>query len=82
MTRGERIGAARKRVEISRSELGQRCGAAERNVYRWEIENIEPRAEVLLRLADALGVSVRWLLTGDDPPEWFADDLVPTGTEG
>lgn len=87
MTRGERIAAARAHAGLSRAQLGQRCSpdpekvVDPRQVFRWEREDVEPRSDVLLRLADALSVSVRWLITGDDPPTWFeSESLAPTGS--
>lgn len=82
-TCGERIAAARAHAGLSRSHLAALCSlpddnVAERNIYRWEIEDVTPRAAVLLRLADALGVDERWIITGDSPPPWIA----ATGTDG
>ena len=36
-------------------------------MWRYESAHITPRAEVLERIADAIGVTARWLLRGDEP---------------
>lgn len=62
--RGGRIRLAREASGLSRDALGIAIGVRGQTIYRWEREDIAPRADTLSRLADALSVDVRWLLTG------------------
>jgi transcriptional regulator with XRE-family HTH domain len=41
-------------------------GIANNALRTWEVRNTDPSAKVMLRIADYLGVSVRWLVTGKD----------------
>jgi transcriptional regulator with XRE-family HTH domain len=36
------------------------------NIAKWKTRNAIPAGDVLLGIADYLGVSIRWLLTGED----------------
>ena len=36
------------------------------NIAKWKTRNSIPAGDVLLGIADYLGVSIRWLLTGED----------------
>lgn len=62
---GLRIRAARQAAGLSHEQLARAVGCNVRSIYRYEI-NVEPGAERLARLAEALGVSMRWLATGAD----------------
>lgn len=49
---------------LTQEELAAKVGARQAMISRWENHSI-PQADTVLRIADALGVSVRWLLTGE-----------------
>lgn len=69
MSIGERIRQARERAGVSQNDLGQRIGVLGQTIWRYEDGRIEPRGAVAVALAEALGVTTQWLLTGaeDDP---------------
>ncbi|MCL4675898.1 MAG: helix-turn-helix domain-containing protein, partial [Pararhodobacter sp.] len=52
-------------------DLAQRLGVRAKTLRDWENDASEPRANRLQMLAALLGVSLRWLLTGE------GDDVVP-----
>lgn len=51
----------------STRELALRCGVAARNINRLENDKQRARAETVCRLADALGIAPRVLLTRKPP---------------
>lgn len=62
MTFGEKLRTTRLSLNISQSELAQKTGISERSLYTYEQSGILPRSNNLKKLADALNVSVSYLL--------------------
>ena len=58
---GERIRAARKRAGLNQANLAARVGVSQPAVANWETGLHDPRRVVLIKIADALGVSADWL---------------------
>lgn len=56
----ERVGSA--------AELARRSGISDRSIRGYIAGETEPKADVVVRLAVAAGVSVEWLLTGEGEP--------------
>lgn len=48
----------RKELQISQQELADRIKTSQRNISNWENGDFEPDCETILRLADALDVTV------------------------
>jgi transcriptional regulator with XRE-family HTH domain len=44
------------------------------NIAKWKTRNSIPAGDVLLGIADYLGVSMRWLLTGEDDSGLASDE--------
>ena len=64
--------ATRVRVakgDRTRTELARAVGVNVKTVWQWEHGYSFPAGPRAVALADALGVSVRWLLTGSDTGE-------------
>lgn len=64
-TLGDRLSAAREAVGLTQSALAARLGVRLKTLRGWENDLAEPRANRLQMLAAMLGVSLRWLLTGE-----------------
>ena len=64
---GSRIRKQRKKLKLSQGALADRVGCHQVDVSRWESGAV-PSALSLLKLSDALGVSMRWILTGRTKP--------------
>lgn len=62
----ERIKQSRKRLGYSQDALGLKVGVSRVAVSQWERGESTPSGRYLNDLAAALGVSVNWLLTGED----------------
>ncbi|MEZ5751865.1 MAG: helix-turn-helix transcriptional regulator [Paracoccaceae bacterium] len=74
-TLGDRISAAREYAGLKQNDLAQRLGIRAKTLRDWENDLSEPRANRLQMLAALLGVSLRWLLTGE------GDDIAPPSDE-
>ena len=60
----ERLEALRKQQRLSQTELGEKIGIHFTHISRYERGLTVPAADTLRRLADALGVSVDYLMNG------------------
>lgn len=61
----DRIRMARRSAKLSQSELADSLNVASSAVAQWENpQGTSPRIDKFSALADAVGVSVEWLLTG------------------
>lgn len=59
---GERIALAREQAGLTQQQLAEKAGTIQRVVSSWEREPVALRADQLSALADALGVSIDFLL--------------------
>lgn len=66
---GKRIGDARRRLELSQDVIARQLDVSKGAVGQYDIGYTSPRLPKLHKLAEILGVTVEWLLTGDDPDE-------------
>ena len=62
MTFGEKIKSARLALNLSQIELAEKAGITERSIYSYEQTGVFPKSTVLKRLAEALNVTVSYLL--------------------
>lgn len=72
-TVGWRIRQRREALELSQAALGDLIGVRGQSVWRLEMNESDPSAVNLIRLARALKVSPAWIMTGEeidveDPP--------------
>lgn len=67
---GERLFEARMKADMTRKELADKTGCSLALVYAIENDDcsnkLGPSSKLCIALAKALGVSVTWLLTGED----------------
>jgi transcriptional regulator with XRE-family HTH domain len=66
MTFGEKIKEARLAMNLSQTELAQLTGISERSLYTYEQLGILPRKNNIRKLAEALHISVSYLLDEDE----------------
>ncbi len=64
-TFGDRVAGAREAVGMTQADLSRRLGVKLTTVRAWEDDVGEPRANKLQMMAGVLGVSIRWMLTGE-----------------
>ena len=60
----ERIDTQLKKIGISKPELAVKAGIAKNTFANWAARKTIPPADIAITIADALGCSVRWLITG------------------
>ena len=77
MTFGEKIKEARLAMNLSQTELAQLTGISERSLYTYEQLGTLPRKNNIRKLAEALHISVSYLLDEDetDTQSQIDDDL-------
>lgn len=62
MTFGEKLYNARQSLNLSQIELGEKANMSERSIYNYEQTGMYPRPTALKRLAEALNVTVAYLM--------------------
>ncbi len=62
MTIGEHIMLLRKQKGISQSELGKNIGTSGDIIGRYERDLMTPGVDVIIKIADALGISIDYLV--------------------
>ena len=90
MTFGEKLVNARLTLNLSQKELGDKVGVSERSIYTYEQTGTFPRTPVLKRLAEALNVTVAYLMDDAetdrnkniDEEMFLADAKKQFGTKG
>lgn len=66
---GQRIKTAREKIGWSQRELGEKVGKDRKTITNYETGVTDPPAGVLVAMSRAIGVSPRWLLTGEEEGE-------------
>lgn len=66
MTFGEKLKTVRLSLNLSQSELSEKTGISERSLYTYEQTDTLPRSNNLRKIADALNVSVSYLLDEEE----------------
>lgn len=67
MVLGQRVKQLRKEAGWSQGDLGGRIGTDSQRVSRYENGRITPSVDALVRIAEALDVSIDYLLVEDAP---------------
>ncbi len=72
---GEKVKTRREELQIGQEQLGNLCGVSRRTIVSYETGGERPREATLRKLAQALGVTERYLLTdGCDDPQAGIDE--------
>lgn len=72
MSFAKRFEEARERAGLSVASLSKRLGVSPQSVYLWQQGSV-PKAARLRELADLLGVSLQWLVYGNEEPHSVVD---------
>jgi transcriptional regulator with XRE-family HTH domain len=73
-TFGERIRARRAKLAMSKTALSVAVGVSTVCAWQWENDQTEPKGENLVKLSDALGCNIKWLIEGRGLEEAFIDE--------
>lgn len=63
---GRRLASRRVHFGLSQVEAAERLGVARQYLSMLETDNAKPSLELLVRAAEAYGVTETWLLHGDE----------------
>lgn len=63
---GEKMQAVRLQKKISQTELAEKVGVSRRSIFAYENGNATPRQRVILKIANALGVTTAYLTNPDE----------------
>lgn len=67
MSLGRKIVTLRKQKNWKQKDLAEKLGITPRQLVRWELDQVQPRASSMEHLAEVLGVRVEELLS--EPPQ-------------
>ena len=70
----ERIDKSLHSKALTRVQLAPQVGITPATISAWNTRGTIPAADVAIKIADFLGVSVEWLITGHDPEGLTEDD--------
>lgn len=73
-TFSERLKHARAKARLSQEDLAGRLQMTPEAVSRWERAIVTPRLGAIYRLAEVLGCSTSWLLSGKEEPKAKAQE--------
>lgn len=76
--RGDRLRLLRDNRSLTQKDLADRLHISESQIFRYEKDEIEPRADVVVKLAAYFNVSTDYLLgVSDEPGIYIRSDLNP-----
>lgn len=70
----KRIDELLKKQGITRVQLAPKVGISPATISAWYTRGTVPAADVAIRIATYLGISVEWLITGHDPEGLTEED--------
>ncbi len=70
----KRMDSLLKERNIKRQALAEFAGIATNTISTWSARNNVPAADVAIKIAKYLGVSVEWLINGEDPDGLSVDE--------
>lgn len=71
----ERLDRLMKEKNIQQKDLAEKCGISSNGISTWKATGSYPRADVAVKIAKVLGVSVEYLVTGKIPNVEYEDAL-------
>ena len=61
----DRVALLRKQAGLTQIDLANKIGVSKSQYIRYETKDVQPPANIMNKLADALGTSVDYLISGD-----------------
>jgi transcriptional regulator with XRE-family HTH domain len=78
-TLGDRVRMHRARLHLSQKDLGKRVGLSANSISALESGQVDPRVEVIQRIAKALGVKFMYLVGEDEDSEMMPAAVAEVG---
>ncbi|MGX2951627.1 XRE family transcriptional regulator [Ursidibacter sp. B-7004-1] len=78
---GNRIREQREKLGLSRNEMADRLDVSLSALQNWEINEREPQASMIIKIAEFLGVTPNYLLTGEQSEPQEAKGIVARAFE-
>ncbi|MDE3972944.1 helix-turn-helix domain-containing protein [Glaesserella parasuis] len=78
---GNRIREQREKLGLSRNEMADRLDVSLSALQNWEINEREPQASMIIKIAEFLGVMPNYLLTGEQSQPQEAKGIVARAFE-
>jgi len=76
--RGDRLKELRESMHITHEDLASRLGISEIQIYRYEKGTAEPRADVVVKIAEFFNVTTDYLLNmSEEQGRFLKSDLKP-----
>jgi transcriptional regulator with XRE-family HTH domain len=66
--RGDRLRSLREAQKLTQKDLADRLHISESQIFRYEKDEIEPRADVVVKIAEFFNVTADFLLGMSDEP--------------
>lgn len=73
---GKHLKIARKKAKLTQRELAEKLGTTQNTVWRWECGRIDPDDETKLRIAKQLNISIDFLMSDEEFPDYYDDDSI------
>jgi transcriptional regulator with XRE-family HTH domain len=65
---GDRLKHVRLQKKLTQGNVSAATGVSTSNISRIEKNEISPSADIILHICKYLGISINWLLTGEEEP--------------
>ncbi|MDG6857181.1 helix-turn-helix domain-containing protein, partial [Glaesserella parasuis] len=78
---GNRIREQREKLGLSRNEMADRLDVSLSALQNWEMNEREPQASMIIKIAEFLGVAPNYLLTGEQSQPQEAKSIVARAFE-
>lgn len=76
--RGDRLRLLREAQNLTQKDLAERLHISESQIFRYEKDDIEPRADVVVKIADFFNVTTDYLLDmSEEQGRYLKSDLKP-----
>ena len=69
MTTGESLKRFRRDFDLKQGEVAEKIGMLQQGYYKYESDSVKMPVDILVKIADAYGVSTDYLLGRSDTPK-------------
>ncbi len=77
MTFGNKLFDLRKSKNMSQDSLAEKLGVSRQAISKWELDEILPSSDNMIKLADMFDVSVEYLLNDNIDADFISEKIIP-----